>query len=107
MIHGLAERLTAGGIPVLRLHYSSDPKKCPGTKDGDAWLVHATQGYPGGVKSPRWKKEMEIDYGALGGTRLFPEWELWSTNSHIIIPPFTATGYRIYGSYDHGWRHPS
>jgi len=105
MMHGLSERLTKSGIPVLRLHYSADPAKRPGTESGDRWLTEATQGYPGGVRSPRWKKEMEIDYGALGGTRLFPEWEQWQ--ARICIPAFTPHGYRLYGSYDHGWRHPA
>lgn len=106
MIHGLAERLTKSGIPVLRVHYSADPEKRPGTTAGDLWLAQATQGYAGGVNSPRWRKEMEIDYGALLGTMLFPLWSQWSTNGRIVIPAFDPIGYKIYGSYDHGWRHP-
>ena len=106
MIHGLAERLTSSGIPVLRVHYSADPEKRPGTSAGDAWLAQATQGYAGGMNSPRWRKEMEIDYGALLGTMLFPLWSQWSTNGRIVIPPFDPVGYTLYSSYDHGWRHP-
>lgn len=105
MITGMRERLTAAGIPVLSLHYSSDPKKRPGTPAGDAWLTAHLQGYPGGVKSPRWRKEMELDYGALGGTRLFPDWEAWVAAGRVVVPPFLPTGYRLYGTYDHGWRH--
>lgn len=104
---GLSERLTKSGIPVLRLHYSADPGKNPQTEAGAKWLTEALQGYPGGLASPRWRKEMEVDYGALGGTKLFPEWEQWSTNGRLVIPPFAPTGYRLYGSYDHGWRHPA
>lgn len=104
---GLSERLTSGGLPVLRLHYSADPKKCPGTPTGDAWLASASEGYAGGTNSPRWRKEMEIDYGALSGTKLFPMWEQWRANGRIVIAPFDPIGYRLYGSYDHGWRHPS
>lgn len=107
MIPGLAERVTSGGIPVLRLHYSADPGKRPGTPDGDAWLAQGTQGYPGGTNSPRWRKEMEIDYGALGGTKLFPDWESWATAGHLVVQPFVPTGYRLYASYDHGWRNPA
>lgn len=106
MREGLAERLTTGGIPVLRLHYSADPEKRPGTPDGDAWLTQAMQGYAGGINAPRWRKEMEIDYGALMGTMLFPQWANWSTNGRIVVPPFDPIGYKLYGSYDHGWRHP-
>lgn len=104
---GMLERLTKSGLSVLRLHYSADPQKRPGTPAGDAWLAHALQGYPGGQQSPRWRKEMEIDYGAMGGTKLLPEWELWQTFGTIIIPLFEPHGYRLYGSYDHGWRNPA
>ncbi len=104
---GLTTRITSSTIPVLRLHYSSDPRKRPGTPEGDAWLISAVQGYPGGLKSPRWRKEQEIDYGALGGTRLFPEWEQWIGMGKIVIPPFEPEGYKLYGSFDHGWRNPA
>lgn len=107
MMTGLQERLTTGGVPVLRLHYSADTKKRPGTEAGDAWLAQATQGYPGGTQSPRWRKEYEIDYGAISGTKLIPLWEQWKGNGRIVIPPFDPKGYRLYGSYDHGWRHPA
>jgi hypothetical protein len=107
MKEGLSERLTRGGVPVLRLHYSADPDKRPGTAFGDKWLAQATQGYPGGMNSPRWQKEMEIAYGALLGTMLFPQWAQWQTNGRIVVPPFDPIGYKIYGSFDHGWRHPA
>jgi len=107
MIDGLNERTTSGGVQVLRLHYSSDPGKRPGTEVGDVWLDGASKGYIGGMTSPRWRKEMEIDYGALGGTRVFPEWEQWLAYGSIVIAPFQATGYRLFASYDHGWRNPA
>jgi len=104
---GLKPRLTSSGIPVLRLHYSASPDKRPGTPEGDVWLKKALIGYSGGLKNPRWQKEMEIQYGALGGTRLFPEWEQWCGLGRIIIHPFEPEGYKLYGSYDHGWRNPA
>ena len=103
---GVSERITTGGIPVLRWHYSADPDKRPGTPNGDAWLAQASQGYAGGINAPRWRKEMEIDYGALMGTMLFPQWANWQVNGRIVVPPFDPVGYKLYGSYDHGWRHP-
>jgi hypothetical protein len=106
-IPGLTWRLASGSIPVLRLHYAADPDKRPGTAAGDAWRERATARYAGGIRSARWRKEMEIEYGALGGTRLFPEWELWATQGRIVVPPFDAVGYRLYGSYDHGWTNPA
>jgi len=103
-LKGLTARITRGGLPVLRLHYSADPRKDP--IEGDLY-PQLLKGYPGGKEDPRWKKEMEIDYGALGGTRLFPHWEEWLEMGKIVIPPFDPVGYRLYGSYDHGWRHPA
>lgn len=107
MLPGLTLRLTKAGIPVMRLHYSADRRKRPGTPEGDAWLAAALQGYPGGLNSPRWRKEMEIDYGAMSGMRLIPGWSQWKTNGAIVIPPFDPLGYKLYGSFDHGWRHPA
>lgn len=106
MIPGLTTRITDGGVAVVRLHYSADPARRPGTDAGEAWLEQASLGYPGGRNSARWKKEQEIDYGALGGTKLIPEWEQWKEGP-IVIPPLPTEGYRLYGSYDHGWRSPS
>jgi len=105
MIDGLSERIVKGNIGVLRLHYSADPDKRPGTEKGDQWLESQLSGYPGGLKSPRWRKEMEIEYGAMGGSKLIPDWQEWK--QHIVVKSFDATGLKLYGSYDHGWRSPS
>jgi hypothetical protein len=48
---------------------------------------------------------MEIDYGALSGQKLFPLWPEWQ--KYVVIPPFNPVGFKLYGSYDHGWRHPA
>lgn len=104
-MEGFKARVTKSGIPVLRLHHTADPDKRPGTAEGDQWLARTSSGYPGGVYGPRWRKEMDIDYGALGGTKVFPEWESWSNNGKIVIAPFYPNDYKLYGSYDHGWRH--
>lgn len=107
MIPGLSERVTSGKLGVLRLHYTADPLKRPGTPEGDIWIAEASAGYPGGVNSPRWLKEMEIEWGAMGGTRLFPKWEEWLGYGTLVIDPFEPVGYTLYGSYDHGWRNPA
>lgn len=106
-MHGLTPRLTSDHIPVLRLHYSSDPDKQPGTELGEQWRAQQAQGYPGGLQGPRWQKEMEIQYGAMGGTKCFPEWEQWISGAKIVIPHFEPHGYKLYGSFDHGWRNPA
>src|SRR5262245_32472471 len=107
MHQGLGQRLTAGGLSVMRLHYSADPAKRPGTPAGEAWLARAVLGYPGGRDSARWRKEMEIKYGAMGGMSLFPKWAEWSTNGCIVVPALDSSRMVLYGSYDHGLLHPS
>jgi len=107
MMDGLKFRISKGGIPVIRLHYSADPNKRPGTPEGDRWIELEASGYPGGIQGPRWRKEMEIDYGAIGGMKVFPLMDQWITQGRIIIPPFYPEGCKLYGSYDHGWRNPS
>jgi hypothetical protein len=106
MIPGLRARLAPSSVPVLTVHYSADPAKRPGTPEGDAWLVDAESGYPGGRRSPRWRKELEIEYSALGGAKMLPDWDLWKQGP-IICAPFQPLGYKLYGSYDHGWNNPS
>src|SRR3990172_2565029 len=104
---GFSYRLADQTVAVLRIHYSAHPQRIPGTIAGEDWKRREAMRYPGGIGSPRWKKEQEIDYGALSGTKLFPNWEQWQANGRIVIEPFVPHGYRLYGSYDHGWRNPA
>lgn len=105
-IPGYSSRITGGGIGVVRYHYSADSNKRPGTKQGDVWLAEEARAYPMGTDDPRWKKEMEINYGALGGQHLFPKWELWRLKGDIVIPSYEAQNTKLYGSYDHGSFNP-
>jgi len=107
MIPGFDCRITSKGIGVRRLHYSADSSKRPGTQTGDVWLADEALAYPLGMEDPRWMKEMEIKYGALGGTFLFPRWESWKSNRAIVIPEFRPDGYKLYASYDHGYNSPA
>jgi hypothetical protein len=68
---GISTRTTSLGFHVLRLHYSSDPDKNPATETGRLWLEQAKAG----MSDARWRKEYEIDYGALGGQLVFPEFD--------------------------------
>ena len=106
-IPGYQSRITSGGIGVLRYHYSADSNKRPGTQLGDSWLREESRAYPMGMDDPRWKKEMEIQYGAMGGQHLFPRWETWKANRYLVIDPYQPVGVRLYGSYDHGSRNPA
>lgn len=105
-MQGITSRITSDGVPVLRVHYHSDPDKNPETPGGAVWLKKALVGVVGGIESARWRREMEIDYGALGGTLVFPRWQM---DKRLVCPPPVAepSGLRLYGSYDHGWRNPA
>jgi hypothetical protein len=68
MTKGISTRTTSIGFHVLRLHYSSDPDKDPATEAGRRWYEQARTG----MSDARWRKEYEIDYGALSGQLVFP-----------------------------------
>ena len=102
---GLSSRVAT--VPVVRIHYSADEAKRPGTTAGDTWYEHSVAGYPGGRRGPRWRREMEIDYGAYGGERVFPDWDAWLGLGALVIPPFDVTGWSLFGTYDHGFRRPA
>lgn len=68
---GVSKRTTKLGFNVLRLHYTADPDKDPSTAAGKRWLEEAKKG----MSAARWRAEMDIDYGALGGQLVFPEFD--------------------------------
>lgn len=107
MIPGFTTRITSTGYVVRTTHYSADSHKRPGTPEGDLWLAEEARAYPLGMEDPRWKKEMEIKYTAMGGSYLFPLIDRWKTQSQIFVEPFTPTGYKLYATYDHGWATPA
>ena len=69
---GIIDRLTPDGIRILRIHYSADMDKNPLTPKGAGWFARELIGYPNGVMSAKWRKEMEIDPEAQGGQLAFP-----------------------------------
>jgi hypothetical protein len=80
-MRGISTRTTSLGWNVFRLHYSADDAKDPRTPEGRRWLVEAKKG----ISDARWRKEFEIDYCALGGQLVFPEWD---PSTHFV-PLFT------------------
>ena len=58
----------------VRIHYSSDPEK-----DGE-WQSRRSARY-GGVDTPKWRREMEIDYTAVQGQPVYP----MLTDAHIAM----------------------
>jgi hypothetical protein len=76
----------------VRIHYSADPLK-------DAAWVRRTSAKYGGVDSPIWRREFEIDYSAVTGQPVYP----MLCSDHSQIHPIEGTVFR---TIDHGIRHP-
>jgi hypothetical protein len=76
-MRGISTRKTSIGWHVIRLHYSADEAKDPLTPAGAKWLTEARTG----MSDARFRKEFEIDYGALGGQLVFPEWDV---SIHVV-----------------------
>ena len=77
----------------VRIHYSADPEK-----DGE-WVSRRSARY-GGVDTPKWRREMEIDYTAVQGQPVYP----MLSDAHIAMR--ITTDMAIYRIIDHGIRHP-
>ncbi len=74
---GISRRRTKLGFNILRLHYTADPEKDPATQAGKRWYDEARKG----MSAARWAQEFEIDYGALSGQLVFPEWD---DSTHVV-----------------------
>jgi hypothetical protein len=76
---GISTRVTKLGFHILRLHYSADPEKDPATPNGKKWYEEARKG----MSEARFRQEMELDYGALGGQLVFPNFD---ESIHVVEP---------------------
>jgi hypothetical protein len=105
-MRGVEVYRSVAGIFCVKLHYTADPDKDPLTPEGAKWFEKAPDGYPGGINSSGWRREMEIDWDAAGGELCFPQLEIYK--SKIVVPPFTVPeSWSLYGSFDYGHRNPS
>ncbi len=105
---GMKSWRTKSGFQVVELHYTADPAKDP-DRDGKAWVAEAVKGYPGGFESKGWKTEMEIDYEAGGGEKVFPF--LSQALSPVFIdtldPQDVMNRMNVFAGYDYGTNNPS
>src|SRR3990167_2716376 len=100
---GIMDRLTPDGIRILRVHYTADPDKNPQTPKGAGWLARESIGYPNGVLSAKWRKEMDIDPEAQGGQLAFPLCEV--NAGKIFIPAVEIpVGWQFFGGFDYATR---
>lgn len=73
--------LQTGGH-VLRLHYTADPQKDP-ERGGAEWVQRYARSFDGGMEGADWKQEMEIDFLAKSGTKVY---QGWNRQRHVIDP---------------------
>lgn len=66
---GLSKHVSPQGWVILRIHYSCDP-----SMRDDAKLKRVSKVF-GGIGSPRWKREMEIDAEAMGGALVHQKYD--------------------------------
>lgn len=96
---------TKSGFKVVKVHYSADPDKDLSTEAGKAWLPKALAGIKGGMSSSSWRKEMEIDFKARSGQKVFEGLEL--LRDRIVIKPFEVPQWwDISAGYDWGKNNP-
>lgn len=77
----------------VRIHYSADPEK------DNRWVRRRSARY-GGVETPKWRREMEIDYTAVQGQPVYP----MLNETHLAIRSLMDMA--VYRIIDHGIRHP-
>lgn len=85
---------------VVTLHYTADPER-----RSEEWKKEAMAGMP----EARWMQEQEIDYGAMFGTKVFPQ--ISTHRGQIVVSreaqmsfPASAT---MWAGFDFGIRNPS
>lgn len=96
---GIEVNRNQNGFCVLRIHYTADPTKDP-DRDGKEWHAQARKGMP----ESSWQKEYEIDWFALSGELIYPEFD---RNIHVIDPFVIPDDWNRYMAIDPGLRNPT
>jgi hypothetical protein len=93
------------GFTAVRIHYSADPEKNPGSPDAAqreraaAWLEAQRAAYP----DPNdFAREMEINWSAGYGARVFPQF----TDTHHAVGQTLRPHKLLYRFWDFGWHTP-
>ena len=104
VMDGMAIRRTAGGIPVLRLHYSSHPERNP--KVHPEWRDEERRTY---TSQAGWDREQEIIDEAGGGELAFADILVSNWSKIVITDPAWRPDPRwaVLGGFDHGKTNPT
>lgn len=85
---------------MIQVHYTADPEKDPSTPEGTKWYENARRGMPEAF----WRKEYEIDWFALSGELVYPQFR---QDLHIIQPFPIPSDWPRYMAIDPGLRNPT
>lgn len=97
---GIMQWENNNGWYVFQIHYSADPDKDPQTEKGKVWYEKARKG----MEEPDWRKEYEIDWFALKGKLVYPEFDY---NIHAVEPFEIPKNWNRYMALDYGMRVPT
>ena len=96
LCQGVKLRRTKNGIPVLRIHYTADPKKCD-----PAWIEAERRKY---TSQAAWRREMEIEDEAGGGELVVADALVTYWKKIVITDPAWKPNpnWRVEAGFDHG-----
>jgi hypothetical protein len=104
VVPGLHVRRTAGGIPVLRVHYSVIPERDP--KLNAEWRARERKKY---TSQAAWDREQEIVDEAGGGELVFADTLVTYWDKIVITDPRWRPDpcWNVVGGFDHGKTNPT
>jgi hypothetical protein len=103
-MHGVTLRHTAGGILVVRLHYSAHPDRNP--DEHPEWKAQERRTY---TSQSDWDREQEIIDEAGGGELVFTDVLVTYWDKIVIEDPAWRPDprWRVIGGFDHGKTNPT
>lgn len=104
IMRGLSLRRTKGGIPVVRLHYTADPRRDP--ELNPQWKEQERKAY---TSQASWDREQEIVDEAGGGELVFADTILTHWKRIVITDPVWRPDpkWRVESGFDHGKTNPT
>ena len=104
IMQGVSVRRTAGGIPVVRLHYSAHPERNP--DQHPEWKAQERRTY---TSQSDWDREQEIIDEAGGGELVFAGTLITYWNKIVITDPAWRPDpeWSVIRGFDHGKTNPT
>lgn len=108
VMKGVWRYKSLSNIPTIAVHYSADNSKDPSTEIGLEWFESLSQKWPGGPEGVLWRQHMEMDFEAMGGTKLLPFLPKYehTTLTCDPIPKSRQVGWWYSAGFDYGKRNP-